>query len=162
MTIAEQLKLLAGALKPWAESHRGRTFIAADPLDAIDQLRARPGTPTAAVLFTGREPRGPYDYLGRNDNQFKIIVSRGRSLRLVPGESGSEGAEGGPPLFDLVEHAENVALSVRLEPEYGMGADELIPVYRGTGPFEVAGLVMDAYEIRIAIAAQAPVQSPDL
>ncbi len=158
MSISEQLNFLALSLIAWAERNKGRAFIAADALDAVDQLRATPGAPTLAILWTGRVPREP-EHLGRRDNQFKLIVSRGRSLKLIPGESLSAGSAGGRPLFDLVEEAENLVLSLRLEEGESLGPDERMPVYQGTGQFEVAGLLLDAYEIRFTLAAQAPVQS---
>jgi hypothetical protein len=158
MTIGEQAKMIERALAEWCKTNRGRAFIASDPLDCIDQLRQKPGTPTAAVLFDRREPRGELD-TGRKDNFFKVVISRGRSLKLVPGESLTEGAAGGKPMFDLVEEAEAVVLGMRMDADDGgIDGEDTVPHHMGTGMFEVNGMLLDAYEVRFSLAAQATVQ----
>lgn len=159
MTIAEQMKLVAAALEDWCKANRGRVFIASDVLAAIDELRARPGTPTVGLVFWSRDARGELGITGRKDNHYKCVVSRGRSLKLVSGESLTEGAAGGKAMFDLVEEAEDLVLSVRLPEEDGFGGEDLVPTHEGTGLFEVSGMMLDAYEIRFSLAAQAEVQA---
>ena len=159
MTIAEQINLLANALRPWAKANSGHVMVASDALDCFELLRTRPGTPTCAVLWYGREPMGEIDRLGKKINQFKIVVSRGRSLKLIPGESLTEGAAGGAPMFNLVEQAEAIALSVRQDLDEDADPEDALPVHLGTGPFEVNGILLDAIEIRLSLVAQAPVQT---
>lgn len=161
MTIREQVKLVEAALASWVKANRGRVFVASDVLDCIEQLRARPGTPTCAILWNGRDPVGDIDRLGKKSNKFKVVVSRGRSLKLVAGESLTEGAAGGSPMFDLVEQAEVVVLGVRQEVGEDDDPEDEIPVHEGTGPFEVNGMLLDAMEIRFSLASQAEVQTTD-
>lgn len=158
MTTSEQAKMLERALTDWCKTNGGRAFVAGDALDCLDRLRSKPGVPTCAVLWTGREAVGEIAELGRRVNQFKIVVSRGRGLKLEPGESLTEGTAGGKAMFDLVEEAEAVVLGLRVE---DMDGEFTVPDYRGTGPWEVNGVLMDAFEIRIGLYAQAVVQSPD-
>lgn len=158
MTISGQMKLVAEALADWAKANHGRVFIASDVLAAIDELRARPGTPSVGLLFWSREPRGELGITGRKDNHYKAVISRGRSLKIVSGESLTEGAAGGAPMFDLVEEAEDLVLSARLPEEEGFGGEDLVPSHKGTGLFEVSGMVLDAYEINFSLPAQARVQ----
>jgi len=160
MTISEQIKLVVDALEEWLDTNGGRVFVASDVVDCLDRLRARPGTPTAAVLFWKREPRGELGVTGRKDNHFKLVISRGRSFKVVSGEGLTEGAAGGKAMFDLVEEAELAVLGVRLPAEEGLYEDS-VPQHDGTGVFEVSGMVMDAYEIRFSLATQSNVQMPD-
>lgn len=153
MNLSGQAKLVMEALESWAKSSGGRAFIAADALDCIDQLRLKPGRASAALLWNTEEPRG-LEVLGRVDDSWKVVVSRGRSMKLQAGEALIEGAAGGPPMFELVEAVRDVVLALRLPPEEQFDDAELIPVYRGSGPFEVNGLLLDAVEIRFALAAQ--------
>jgi hypothetical protein len=161
MTTAEQAKMIDTALKAWCKANGGRSFIASDPLDCLDRLRAKPGTPTAAVLWDSRKPAGEFPELARRVNHFKVVVSRGRGLKLISGESLTEGAAGGRPMFDLVEEAEAVVLALRVE-EVGEGSEFTVPEWDGTGPWEVNGVLLDASEIRFGLYAQAEVQVPDL
>lgn len=154
MTLAQQANLILDALKQWVANNKGRTFVAADPLDVIDELRSKPGAPTAAVLWFDEEPWGNYPELGKVLRTFKIIISRGRGMKLVSGESLTEGVAGGPPLLDLVEQAREVARRLRVEED----GELQLPVYKGTGPFEVNGFVLDAVEIRFGLFAQNPRQ----
>ena len=161
MTIREQVKLVGTALEAWSKANRGRVFVASDTIDCLEQLRARPGTPTCAILWNGRDTVGDMDRLGKKANTFKVVVSRGRSLRIVAGESLTEGAAGGEPMFDLVEQAEAVVLGVRQEVGEDDDPEDAIPVHEGTGPFEVNGMLLDAMEIRFSLVSQAEVQFTD-
>lgn len=143
--------LIVAALEPWAAKNRGRVFPASDVVDCIDQLRSKPGTATAAVLWVKETPRTPeLSILGRVDRLFKIVISRGRGFKIVSGESLTGGVAGGRALFDLVEEARELLAALRME---DMEEDEQ-PVYEGAGPFEVDGIVWDAVEIRLTLAAQ--------
>lgn len=153
MTIREQVKLVETALQEWAKGNGGRVFIAADALDCIEQLRMRPGKATAAVLWQTEEPRGDVDILGRVDRGFKAVVSRGRGLKLQPGESLTDGTSGGEPMFDLVEQVREIVLALRLDDD-ALPQEDQVPTYKGTGPFEVNGTLLDASEVRFGLAAQ--------
>jgi hypothetical protein len=156
MTITEQAGLILDALNAWVADNKGRAFIAADAVHCVEELRGKPGAPTAAVLWESEEPSGRNAEEGKVLRTFKIVVSRGRGLKLVAGESLAAGVAGGPPMYDLVEQAREIARGLRLEDEPG---ELQLPVYQGCGPFEVSGHVLDAVEIRIALYAQIPPQN---
>jgi hypothetical protein len=159
MTIAENIKTIEAALAEWATGNGGSVFVASDVVDLIERLRMKPGAPRVGILFVDEEPRG-LDVLGRCDQGFKMVVSRGRSLKLQSGESLTEGAAGGKAMFDLVQEVKEVVLAIRLEPqdEEQLEEEDTIPTYKGSGQFEVNGLLLDAYEVRVGFAAQGTVQ----
>ncbi len=156
MTITEQGNLILDALKKWTANNKGRAFITGDPLTLVDELRAKPGVPAAAVLWLDESPYGENDRLGRVLRDWKIIISRGRGMKLDAGESLTEGTAGGTAMFDLVEQAREVVRNLRPEDQEG---EFQLPVYKGTGLFEVSGCVLDAMEIRFALYAQIPAQN---
>ena len=156
MTLSEQSALILSALESWADDTNGRAYIASDPADVLDQIRARPGTPTAAVLWTGEEPIGQYPEEGKVLRSFKIVISRGRSLNLISGESLTQGASGGPALFDLLEQARETVLAIRIQDQPG---ELQLPIYKGSSAFEVQNFLLDALEIRQDLYAQIPPQS---
>ena len=157
MTIAEQLKMVEAALLDWCKTNRGRAFIASDAQDCLEQLRSKPASPTCAVLWYGWEPRGDLAELGRKDQLYKIVVSRGRGMNLVSGDSLTKGVAGGPPMFDLVQQASEVVFGLRLE---DMPGEDQVPQDRGAGPWEVNGWLLDATEIRFSLTTQTTVQTP--
>jgi hypothetical protein len=159
MTITEQAVQIEAALADWVKTNQGRACIAADPLDALAQLRSRPGAPAAAVLFVDEQVCGGHPEFGLVLRAFKIVVSRGRSLKLVAGESLTSGAAGGGPLFDLVEQAREVARDLRMT---DMDGEFQTPVYQGAGSFDVPGYLLDAFEIRFALYATLPRQFTQL
>lgn len=158
--IAEQAKLILAAIQDNLLGADVRAFVASDPIDCLDRLRMKPGVGSCAVLWVSEEPREP-EFLGRVDETWKVVVSRGRSLKLQPGDSLIEGAAGGPPMFELVETIRNAVLSLRMPAEDGFGGADLVPAYRGSGPFEVNGMLLDAVEIRFTLAGQIPPQTSD-
>lgn len=157
MTISGQAKLILKALLDNSLETGGRAFIAADPIDCIERLRMKPGVASAALLWHAEDTRD-LECLGRVDETWKVVVSRGRSMKIQAGESLIEGAAGGGPMFDLVESVRDKVLALRLPAEDGMDGEELAPVYRGAGPFEVNGILLDAVEIRFSLAHQIAVQ----
>ena len=162
MTIRDQSNLILEALAAWAAPRAGRAFIASDVIDCIEQLRLKPGVPAIALLWVDETPRGENEFLGRVDRTFKAVVSRSRGLKLQSGESLTQGSAGGPPMFDLVEEARELILSLRLPTEEGdVLGEDTVPCYKGSSPFEVQGLILDAIEIKFTLAAQITVQLPD-
>lgn len=163
MTIAEQSKAIVAALKDWAVPNKGRAFMAGDPIHLLDELRSKPGSPSAGVLFIEELARGEHPELGRVDRSFKVVISRGRSFKLVPGESLTEGAAGGPPMFDLAEQAREIILAMRADAA-AMGdnpwSEDQLPTYKGIRQFEINGMILDAYEVSFTIPAQITFQSP--
>jgi hypothetical protein len=155
MTIAEQLKVVVVALTDWCRTNRGRAFPAGDVPHLLDELRMKPGVPSCAVMFWKEDPHGEYPELGKVLRGFKVVISRYKGFNLVSGESLTEGASGGPAMFDLIEGAREACLAVRMEDESG---ELQVPQYQGTGPFEVQGLILDAFEIRFGLFAQITVQ----
>jgi hypothetical protein len=151
MTIREQAAVIVAALEQWAEAHKGTAHVAGDVVAAIELLRARPGAPKAVVIFQSDVPREPED-AGRVDRQWKVVVARGRGFRTDTGESLTAGVAGGEPMFDLVEAAREIVRGVRLDELTTEG--EL--VFKGTRPFEVQGIVLDAYESTFEIGTQLP------
>lgn len=169
MTVAQQTKAIVLALRDWCRANSGSVFVATDLLHLLDQLRSKPGAPRLGILFFEQQPRDPdRSENGRLDNTFKIVISRGRSLKLEPGQSLTEGSAGGKPMFDLVEEAREIILALRLDdrdPETpdtpgSINGEDTIPVYKGASLFEVQGMLLDAMELRVSLAAQGTVQPP--
>jgi hypothetical protein len=152
MTIAEQMQRFHAALAPWAQERGGTAAKAFDQVHALELLQLKPGGLLVAVMFESEDPRGENDELGRVDRNFKVIVSRGRGFRLDTGESLVEQTSGGPPMFDLVEEAREVARRIRFNED----TTEVNPEYKGSGPFTVEGFVLDAFEVRFSIGTQIP------
>ena len=155
MTIREQLDLLGRCLNKAMQEVKGRAYPAGDVPHILDELRTKPGAPSCGVMFWSEEPVGDYTELGKVLREFHLVISRGKGMKLVSGESITQGAGGGPPMADLVELARDTSLAIRLEDEQG---ELRIPVYRGTGPFQVEGLLLDAFEIKVALFGQNVVQ----
>jgi hypothetical protein len=155
MTIGEQLKLVVGGLSDWCKTNRGWAFPAGDVPHLLDLLRSKPGVPGCGVMFWTEDPHGEYAELGKVMRGFKVVISRYKGFKLVSGESLTEGAGGGPPMFDLIDGAVEACLALRVEDESG---ELQVPQYQGTGPFEAQGLVLDAFEIRFGLFAQRTVQ----
>jgi hypothetical protein len=156
MTIAEQLRVLHAAARGLAETNRGHAYVATDRGHVVSELLAKPGGFQCAVFWDTEDVRGEHSELGKVDRQFKVVISRGRGLRLETGESLTEGSAGGRPLYDLVEELRESIRSLRLETN---GDDEdRLPGYAGSGPFEVQGYLLDAVEVRFRLPAQIPVQ----
>lgn len=156
MTIAEQLRRVREDLAEWARRNGGEARVASDQVQVLDFLMAtKPGGFMCAVLFESEEPRGEHSELGRCDRGFKVVVSRGKGFRADSGAALTEGSGGGPSVFDLVEGAREVVRGLRL-PEEAEGEQQA--GYRGSGPFQVEGFVLDAYEVRFGLGAQLPEQ----
>jgi hypothetical protein len=158
MTIAEQMGMVVAALTEQLKALKGRAYPAGDVINVLDELRAAPGGPSAGVLFWTEDPQGEYPELGKVMRVFKVVLSRSKGFKIITGESLTDGVAGGPPMFDLVEIVRNAVLRVRMSDESG---ELQIPVYRGTGPFEAQGLVLDAYEIRFGLFAQNPTETDE-
>ncbi len=158
MTIAEQLKLVEAALADWCRTNNGRVYIASDAQDCLDQLRSRPASPTCAVLWYGWETRGDIPELGRTDQLYKLVISRGRGMNLVSGDSLTKGTAGGKPMFDLMQEAGQVVFGLRLDDL--AGNEDSVPRDMGAGPWEVNGWLLDAMEVRFSLANQVEVEVP--
>lgn len=157
MTIAEQARQVRDALADWARDNSGSAVVAGDQVHMLELLRLKPGGVVAGVMFDTEDPRGEYDELGRVDRAFKVVVSRGRGFRLDGGESLTDGSAGGKATFDLAEEAREIVRSLRFDAE----TTEEKPTYKGMGPFEVQGFVLDAFEVRFGIGTQLPRQDED-
>jgi hypothetical protein len=157
MTIAEQMNAVLAVLEPWAAENKGHARAAGDVVSVLDMLRAKPGGVLCAVVWEAEDPRGEWgSELGKVDRKFKVVVSRGRGLRLDTGESLTEGSAGGRPMYDLVEEVRELVRGVRLPEDQVEDPDDRKPEYLGTGTYEVGGFVLDAYEVRIGFGTQIP------
>lgn len=155
MTIAEQILFIAAGLKGWASSNKGDVHVASDVVELIDLLRQRPGAPRVGVMFQEELPRGDFYELGRVERTFKLVVARGRGLVLETGASLTQGAAGGKPMYQLVEETRETMRALRFDSEFC----ESVPVYKGSKPFEVQGVVLDAFEINFSVGCQLPQMS---
>ncbi len=156
MTTAEQANAILAALGDWVANNKGRAFLAADEPSCLEQLRAKPGAPSAAVLWLDEKPRGHNPEEGKVLRAFKIVISRGRGLSLLTGDSLTKGAAGGEPMFDLIEQARETIRSLRMDDQPG---ELQAPIYHGAGAWRVHGYLLDAYEIRFALFADIPQQT---
>jgi hypothetical protein len=88
------------------------------------------------------------------DRHFKLVLSRSRGFRIDTGESlsDSSGPAGAKPMFDLIEEVREMVRQLKFSAE----TTEQIPDYRGAGPFEIQGFVLDAFEVRFSIGTQIP------
>lgn len=154
MTIVEQSKILESALAAWAEGNSGHASVASDVVHLVELLRMRPGAPKLAILFAEETPREPEE-LGRVDRVFRVVAARGRGFRLDTGESLTDGAGGGKPMFDIMEEAREIVRGLVIRDDV-LEEEEWSPVYKGCRAFEVQGIVMDAYEMTFGLAAQLP------
>lgn len=155
MTIKEQIKAVVTALNGWARDKGGRAVPASGPVHVLELLREKPGGVTAAVLFDSEDPRGDFSEVGKVDRGFKVILSRGKGFRIETGENLVEGSAGGAPLYDLVEEAREIVRAIEFTSE---DPEDAAVEYKGIGPFEVSGFVLDAYEIRFGCGTQIPRQ----
>lgn len=153
MTILEQVNFLADALRPWAEEQRGRCYACGDQVEVMELLRTKPGGHLVAVLCDGEDPRGEWTELGKVDRVYKVIISRGKGFKIETGENLTGSPAGGKPLLDLVEEAREIVRALRVEATNG---EDAVPVYKGMGPWEVSGFIMDAWEVRFSLAADIP------
>jgi hypothetical protein len=150
MTIAQQLKLIKSSLDPWAQSNKGKMFIAADLVDLFTLLRTPPGGVRGLVMFHSELKRGEYEESGMVDRTFWVTLSRGRSMKLSRGDD-LVSPDGGPPLFDLVESARQVVRDIAFD-----SSTEVYPNFRGISPFNIEGFLMDSYTIEFSIGVQLP------
>lgn len=163
MTIATQLKIIRDALDKWARTRKGHAHIAGDPYDMFSMLRMTPGGIRVVVMFHSELKRGEYEESGFVDRTFWVGLSRGRGMKLTPGQDMVEQSAGGPPLFDLIEEARQAIRNISFESTLDIGAlratTEDYPNYKGTNPFQMEGYLMDAYNLEFSIGVQLP--APD-
>ena len=149
MKISEQLEAFLAVLGDWAKQYGGVAKVAGDKSQLIALLSQKPGAPRVAIVFISEVPRGeinPED-MDRVDREFWIIVSRGQGFKQDAGDSLTKGAGGGPPMFDLVEEARDVARGVQLDP----ATTERPVVYGGMESFDPEASQSDAYAIKVKI-----------
>jgi hypothetical protein len=154
MTIKEQVQVIYDALAAWHQVNGGAVKVANDESHLFTILGDAPGAPRTAILFDEETPRAEEsnDYSGRVDRKIIIAVSRGRGFNLNQGDSLMKGADGGKPMFELVEELREVLRALRF------GDYEPIPRYLGSARLQFQGVTTDAYKITIGPAAQIPDQ----
>jgi hypothetical protein len=150
MTIAEQLKAIAAVLRPWAERNRSSVTILSDQVHLLELLRLKPGAVLIGLLFESETVRGEWDNLGRVDRAYKVIVTRGRGLKLDSGESLVGTSSEDRPVFELVEEARELVRTAEI------GEVEGRPEYRGIGQYELQGAIFDGWEVRFVIGTAIP------
>ena len=116
MTIREQLDLLGRCLNKAMQEVKGRAYPAGDVPHILDELRTKPGAPSCGVMFWSEEPVGDYTETGKVLREFHLVISRGKGMKLVSGESITQGAGGGPPLAMLTEPLSVRPLPMRSRP----------------------------------------------
>jgi len=156
--IAAQIKLISQALAPWAQSEKGSVKIAHDVPHLFKLLGENAGVVRAAILFAGEKPRNAEysDVIGRVDREYWIAFSRGYTLESYAGKSLVDGIAGGRPMFDLIEDARTVLRTAELS-----DTDELLPYYHGTELLTFEGVTLDAYRIKLVIAADVEVDQEE-
>ena len=154
MNIADQIKLISQALAPWAQSEKGSVKIAHDVPHLFKLLGENAGVVRSAILFAGEKPRNPEysDVIGRVDREYWIAFSRGYTLESYAGKSLVDGIAGGRPMFDLIEDARTILRTATLS-----DTEELLPYYHGTELLTFEGVTLDAYRIKLVIAADVEV-----
>lgn len=156
MTISEHANAIRDALADWVRDNGGSAAVASGEVNMLELLRLKPGGVVAGVLFASEDPRTEHDELGKVDRQFKVVVSRGKGFKLETGESLTDGSGGGKALFILAEEAREVVRGLRFTENED--PEDWKPVYRGIGPWEIQGYVLDALEVRFALGTQIPQQ----
>lgn len=155
MNIAAQIKLINQTLAPWATKEKGSVKVAHDVPHLFKLLGENAGVVRAAILFAGEKPRNPEysDVVGRVDREYWIAFSRGYTLESYAGKSLVDGIAGGRPMFDLIEEARNILRAAELS-----DTDELLPYYHGVELLTFEGVTLDAYRIKLVIAADVEVE----
>lgn len=160
MTIKEQITALVTALNGWGKSTSSTAEPASDVVHFFGiitrGLSLKPGAIRLAVMFNGEIPRGDIEELGRVDRSYLIGISRGRGLSLQQSDSLIRDTGAGDPMFDSLEQIRETVLAAVFNAESGFGAPENIPYYRGLKRIEIEGMLLDAYQLEIQVAAQIP------
>jgi uncharacterized protein YbjT (DUF2867 family) len=153
MTIAQQLKATAKALKAWASGNNGVVSIAGDLEGMLTVLREVPGAVRVVVMFHREEKRGDYEERGAVDRYFWVALARGKGLKIETGANLVEGTAGGAPLFDLVDEARQVIRGLSFDSD----TTEVTPDYKGADPLTVNGLTLtDVQRLEFSIGTQLP------
>jgi hypothetical protein len=121
MTVVDQLLAIRDGLKDWAKTLGGEVLIAMDHTSMWNVAATSQDFPNMILCFDHQEPRGAEnvaDVLGKVDNHFTALVSRGRGYDQDPGNDlvGSDGENQGstPPFYDLVEAARDTIRQLNL------------------------------------------------
>jgi hypothetical protein len=148
VTIAEQLKVIAEALKPLVGEVKAAQWIEIET--SVEGLFGRfaEGAPEgvrAVVMFTGEDLREPNEG-GLADRSFLVVTSVGKGF-LAPGDA-TRGA-----LYQVVEDARQLLRGIQFEAD----TTEVTPVYKGNGIFTMPdGRPVNAFQHTITIGVQLP------
>ena len=133
-------------------------FIASDKIHAWEILKNRPGTAKIAVGFGREDARVNFpggDITGRVNQYFYATISRGRGLAQNRSDNLIYGAGGGKPLFELAEIMRDALRAIRFNP-----VNDERPDYIGMAEWDLQTFGIDAYEVRIWVGTQLPMEQP--
>jgi hypothetical protein len=163
MSIAQQLKTYEAALDTFAQKQGGKCLVAKDKNHLWDMLFNAPAGLRVLVWFQREVPRGEFGTqarTGKVDRHFQVVITRGAGFKIKPGDSLTEGAGGGRPMFDLVEDVRDLVRTLIVP---GSQAEDRIPDNVGIELLDVGGtdLRVDAYEINWTAGANIGIASPN-
>jgi hypothetical protein len=136
----------------WAVGEALKVHIAQDPFHAVYLLTMTPQSGAVIAMFESETKRGEFEEAGEVDRTFRVIITRGRGMKLEPGASLTDGVAGGKPMFELVEALVAVVRALEFDPV----TTETHVNYRETKPFTMEGYTLDAYQVEFSIGCQLP------
>lgn len=108
------LTTVQSALATWAATYSGTAEVAGDASHAFSILAAKPGGVRAVVWIAGEKKRGEHEEASMVDDSLQVIINRGSSLTVRPGDTHVSALGGKFPLIDLVEEARDVIRGLSL------------------------------------------------
>lgn len=155
--IKDQLNQIRDTLDEWGEENgfSGHVFVVSDIVHMWKQLFDSSQYPKLLIMYNGEQVRGEFGIaapLARVDRRFMVVVSRGRSMNINPGDALTETNQNSPPLFEQVEEVRDICRAMIFDPDWNENPVD----YLGVTPFptENSGRLIDAYQIEFSIGSQ--------
>ena len=161
MSIKAQLLAIELLFNAMVAQVGGAVFICSDLVHLWQVLFDNSQGIKILLMFNGEQVRGDLataSPLARVDRQFLIVVSRGRSMGLNPGDAMVEAVGNAPPMFEVMDVCRDWVRGIQFDPN----TCEMPVDYHGMTPFhtEGSGRIVDAYQIMFSVGTQLLVEPP--
>jgi hypothetical protein len=160
MTINQIITKVRNSCDAWIQSEGGKAYVASGFFDCWEFLSNKPGSAKIGVYAVRGTPRNNFpqgsNLTRREDEHFKVVISRGRGLQSYRSANLTDGSSGGRPLYDLLDDLRMVVMNILFDPITTERPHE----YLGWSEWgKEQGVDIDAYELNFSIGNQLPMPS---
>lgn len=157
MTINQIIQTVFTRCNSWSN---GQAYIASGRFDCWAWFKNKPGTLKVGIYAIGGTPRNNFPQASnltrREDDRFRVVISRGRGLQQVRSANLTDGSGGGTPLWDAMDDLRMAIMNLLFDPNTTERPHE----YLGWGEWGGdMGVDIDAYQIDFSIGNQLPMPS---